>query len=213
MQAQVLATAVAGLALAAGLTAQQLPSTTLYSNTPGAPNSTAPGLGAPFDQGSSTSAAFVRPFVSPTGLQFAIEADLETLTSVPGSVPTTANEIYIINGAVFLQEGNPVPGVPGRNAGLLDDQIGINDAGEIFITLDLDGSTTDDEAAVYFDPMGTPTLIGQDASPIPGLGGPLFGSSFSGAHAQRPRASSCSRATTSRSARNYVLRGTGARWA
>jgi PKD repeat protein len=203
------ATALGSLALASGLLAQQTPNTTLYSNTPGAPTSLAPGLGAPFDEGSLSTSAFFKPYVSPTGVSFGIEADLETSTTVPGSVPSTANSILIVNGAILLQEGNPAPGVPGRNIGLLDDAIGLNDLGEIFVTFDLDGSTTDDEVAVFFDAMGTPTLVGQDASPIPGLGGPLFGSSFSGAQLNG-LSQFIFESDDFSTGSNYVLRGTGA---
>jgi PKD repeat protein len=168
---------VSGLTITAGLTAQQLPSTVVFTNTPGVPASIAPGTGGfAFNLGTGTASAFTGiPVVSPTGAFWAIEAVLE-------GPATTADEVYLVNGTAFLIEGTPDPTDPAFNVGFLDSQIAINDLGEVVATFDTTAATTADEVAIYFNAGGVPTLLGRQGDPIAFLPGVSYGGTMDSAN-------------------------------
>jgi PKD repeat protein len=168
---------VSGLTITAGLTAQQLPSTVVFTNTPGVPASIAPGTGGfAFNLGTGTSSAFTgTPVVSSTGAFWAVEAILE-------GPATTADEVYLVNGTAFLIEGTPDPTDPAFNVGFLDSQIAINDLGEVVATFDTTAATTADEVAVYFNAGGVATLLGRQGDPIAFLPGASYGGTMDSAN-------------------------------
>ena len=142
----------------------------VYLNSPGHPTNLVPGLGVPFDPGGSSIEAFRRPYFSSDGAHWAIEADAD--------LPSATDNVYIVDGTLFLQEGKQAPWAPaGELVGFLDDQIAINTSGAIVITNGTDGSapTSADDYVVSFGPTGLPTVLAKEGqladSVVPALAG------------------------------------------
>ena len=143
----------------------------IYINTPGAPSNVVPGLGLPFNAGT---APFVRPFYSRDGNHWAIEAVVEIAT-------TTDDNIYIVDGSLFLREGDSAPWLPaGEVVGTMDDNIAINNAGEILITNNANGTapSTADDYVVFFDSMGVGTVLAKEGDLIDPILPALAGSTW-----------------------------------
>lgn len=139
MQSSLLLRAVATMAALASLAAAQVPAGTveiLYINTPGHPTNLVPGTGLPFNAGGGSTAAVIRPWFSQDESQFAIEVFAET-----GTVLTNDN-CYLLNGSLLLREGFPAPWNLTENVGALDDDLGINNAGEVLITQSTSAAAT-----------------------------------------------------------------------
>ncbi len=152
----------------------------VYSNTAGAPANMVPSLGVGFDAGGGSGAAFRRPVLSRNGTHWAIEADTDQAT--------TMDNIYIVNGNLFLQEGTQPSWAPvGELVGTLDDNIAINNLGEVLITNNLGGTAagTADDVVVFFDSAGTPTVLAREGDlvdPIlPALAGATWDDSMDSA--------------------------------
>ncbi len=141
----------------------------LYVNIPGNAHNVVPTLGAPFTAGSGTT-NFVRPYFSADGTHWAIQAIADTGSTADG-------DVYIVDGALFLQEGTPAPWQPTEMVGTLDDQIGINNAGQILVTNNTSATVNDDYVAL-FTPPATWTTLAQEAGPIGALVPALTGATW-----------------------------------
>ena len=160
--------------VAASATAQLLPSSAAYNlvivhvNTPGHPTNLVPGLGVAFKPGGITT-AFGRPISSGGGAFFGI--------NVETNQGTTLDDVLLVNGVVVMQEGSPTPWAGGLfNVGTIDEDFGLNDAGDILIGNNTSSTVNDDDIALFQG--GTWTLLAQEAGLVdplaPGLvGGPL----------------------------------------
>lgn len=102
---------------------------------------------------------FDRPFGSPNG-NWILSADTD--------LPTTTDELILVNGAVVGQEGTAAPWAPGENFGTIDQKLGINDAGEWVFATNVAPSTVNDDFIVRFS-GGSFTAIAQEGQPIPAL--------------------------------------------
>ena len=177
MRRELVAPALAGaLALSSVLTAQA-PATAVFSNTPGAPTNSAPGLNLPFDAGGGNTAAFFRLQGSLTGVNWTVFAELDQTGTV-----TTANDgILIRNGSsILVRDGDPAPALPTETVGVMatTSRYAINDLGEVLAPVDL--VATPDETVIHFDAAGAPTLVAREGDPIPGAAaGFVFGDPMS----------------------------------
>ena len=126
----------------------------IYVNTPAHPTNVVPGVGLPFNPGSGTT-NFVRPWLSPDGAHLAIEVDIDT-----GGTFTDDNA-YLLDGALLLREGSPAPWMPAENVGTLDDQLGVNNLGQVLVTNNT-SSTVNDDYVVLLDPVGGPVILAQE---------------------------------------------------
>ncbi|MGE3171115.1 MAG: hypothetical protein AB7O97_00730 [Planctomycetota bacterium] len=141
-------------------------------NAPGHPTNLVPGLGVAFSAGGASTTAFIKPYLSPDETHFAIEADADT-----GS--TTNDNILLLDGALVLQEGTQAPFAPaGELWGTVDDDYGLNNAGNLLIGNNLNGTaatTSDDWIAFYDNTSGTWSSIAQEGglmdAVIPALAG------------------------------------------
>ena len=142
----------------AAATAAGFDLTIVHINAPGHPTNVVPGLGVPFSAGGGSTTAFQRPFLSATGQFWAIEADADT-----GS--TTDDNVYLLNGALVLQEGQQAPWAPtGETVGTLDDRIGVNSLGELLVTNNTGGTavTTADDYVARRDTGGNWVLVARE---------------------------------------------------
>lgn len=137
----------------------------IYVNTPGHPTNVVPGVGLPFNPGSGT-ANFVRPWISPNGANVAIEVDIDS-----GS--TADDNAYLLNGALLLREGSPAPWMPVENVGTLDDQLGVNDIGQVLVTNNT-SATVNDDYVVLIDPVGGAVILAQEGSLVDPILPPAF---------------------------------------
>jgi len=122
----------------------------IFTDLLGAPSASVPGIpGASF-------AGFDRVYGSPNG-NWVLTADTD--------LPTTGDEVLLLNGAVVGLEGDPAPWAPGENWGLIETKLGVNDAGDLVAATNTDGATTADEYAVKRDSSGTWTAFAKEGDP------------------------------------------------
>jgi hypothetical protein len=137
----------------------------LFTNLPGDPTSAVPGLpGVSFGPGTG-SGPFDRVFGSQNG-HWVLSADTD--------LPTTEDEVILVDGALGAREGTPAPWAPGEAIGLIDTKLGINDAGDWVFATDTDGPTASDEYVVSVV-SGTFSAVAQEGQP-----GPIPGSAWGG---------------------------------
>ena len=139
------------------------PIAVIFTNLPGDPSSEVPGLpGVHFGPGTG-STHFDRPFGSPNG-NWILSADTD--------LPTTEDEVILVNGALAAREGTAAPWAVGENVGLIDTKLGINDSGNWVFATNTDGPTTADEYMV--------SVVGGvfAAAAQEGQAGPLGGSTW-----------------------------------
>jgi hypothetical protein len=133
----------------------------IFTNLPGDPSSAVPGLvGVSFGPGTS---GFDRPFGSPNG-NWILSADTD--------LPTTEDEVILVNGTLGAREGTLAPWTGGENVGLVDTKLGINDSGNWVFATNTDGPTTGDEYLVSVM-GGIFAAAAQEGQP-----GPLAGSTW-----------------------------------
>lgn len=146
--------------------------TVIYTNLPGDPTSDVPGLpGAHFGPGTGTT-HFDRVFGSPNG-NWALTADTD--------LPTTEDEILLVNGVVKAREGTAVSWNVGENIGLLDTRLSINDAGTFVFATNTDGATGTDEYIVSGSITTTTLSIAAQegiTTNLPALPGTTWGSTL-----------------------------------
>lgn len=146
--------------------------TVIYTNLPGDPTSDVPGLpGAHFGPGTGTT-HFDRVFGSPNG-NWALTADTD--------LPTTEDEILLVNGVVKAREGTAVSWNVGENIGLLDTRLSINDAGTFVFATNTDGATVTDEYIVSGSITTTTLSIAAQegiTTNLPALPGTTWGSTL-----------------------------------
>lgn len=137
-----------------------VPISVIFTNLPGDPTAQVPGHpGIEFGPGTGTT-HFDRPYGSPNG---------NWILSADTTYPTTEDEVILVNGAVVVREGTPAGWTGGaENVGLIDTQLGINDAGDYVFTTNTDGPTTADDYVVLFS-SGVFTAAAQEGQPIPAL--------------------------------------------
>ncbi|MBX3396887.1 MAG: DUF11 domain-containing protein [Phycisphaerae bacterium] len=109
-----------------------------------------PGMATPLDNDSS--ATFGRLSVSPNGLEYIVEAQLETTGT---GVPTSANEFMVYSGSPMringqiVQEGQPVPGgLPGENFGTAFDPYEVNDFGDVIMNISSTAAAAQNEIII-----------------------------------------------------------------
>jgi len=131
----------------------------VYSNFVGSPTSDVPGLpGAKFGSGPD------RPYRSPDGKKWVLSADTDLGTAV--------DEVIIVGNVctsgVVIQEGVTEVS-PGEHVGVIDQELSINNAGQIAYATNTDGATASDEVIVRWD--GTQNFViarEGDISPVTG---------------------------------------------
>lgn len=139
----------------------------VHVNTPGHPTNVVPGLGVAFKPGGITT-AFGRPITSGNGVHFAINCETNQ-----GAL---LDDIILRNGSVLIQEGSPTPWAGGAfNVGTIDEEFGLNDAGDMLFGNNTSSTVNDDDLALFQG--GVWTLIAQEGGPVstllPGIvGGP-----------------------------------------
>jgi hypothetical protein len=137
---------------------------TLFTNLPGSPTSDVPGLApAKFQPSTTLTTVFERPWTSPNGLHYVIQAETD--------LPTTEDEVLLLNGAVVGREGTPAPFAPGQNWGLIDVRLGINDSGEYAFCTNVGPTTTNDDYVVKVSAGPTYTVFAQEGAAISALPG------------------------------------------
>ncbi|MBX3375712.1 MAG: hypothetical protein KF678_01760 [Phycisphaeraceae bacterium] len=166
--------ALAGLPVAANAQIKGI-----FSNVAGASNNVVPTVGGVFNPGVGSASAFDRAFVSPNGSLWILGALKDD--------PTDDKDIIIVGtgtsmaGAVTVAvEDSPTTFDPTRTYAILDQVMGINNAGQFCFTADLDGATTDDEVLVLFDGANFVPVI-REGSPSP-IAGQNFGLTIDAAH-------------------------------
>jgi hypothetical protein len=119
-----------------------IPTSVIFTNLPGDPTAQVPGHpGIEFGPGTG-STHFDRPYGSPNGTW---------ILSADTTYPTTEDEVILVNGAVVVREGTPAAWTGGaENVGLIDTQLGINDAGEFVFATNTDGPAATDDYVVLF---------------------------------------------------------------
>jgi hypothetical protein len=131
----------------------------VHVNTAGHPTNVVPGLGVPFVAGGGAASAFGRPTLSASGSQFAIKAVANT-----GS--TATGDVILRNGALLVQEGTQAPWAPvGENTGTIDEEFGINSAGDLLLGNNTAPTSTNDDYIALFA-GGTWTVLAQEAGSI-----------------------------------------------
>jgi len=154
-QCRLFGSIIAGILIPAGASAFDV--TVIFTNIPGEPSAEVPGLaGVHFGPGTGTT-HFDRIFGSPNG-NWILSADTD--------LPTTEDEIIIVNGAVVAREGTSAPFAVAENIGLIDTRLGINDAGQWVYTTNTDGPTTSDEYGLLTT-GGTTTVAAREGDAIP----------------------------------------------
>lgn len=147
MHKQQLLRSIATLTALASLAAAQTPAgpaEILYINTPGHPTNVVPGTGGlAFNAGGGSTAAVIRPWFSQDESQFLIEVFAET-----GTV-TTNDNCYLLNGNLLMREGDPTPWNPLELWGVLDDDVGLSNSGDVLITQNTSLTTNDDIVARF----------------------------------------------------------------
>ena len=160
-----------------GVCAQQAPNQVLLANEPGATTSSIAGL--PLDAGAFPSAAFPGSvWLSPDGSHWAIEVELETL----GGVLSSDNEAYVVDGRLLVREGDQAAFAPaGATWGRLDSRVAINDAGDVLLTGNLDGTAPSnaDAFVVLIPAAGVPTVVALEGGPVPAVPGAVWGTRMS----------------------------------
>lgn len=146
--------------------------TVIYTNLPGDPTSDVPGLpGVHFGPGTGTT-HFDRVFGSPNG-NWALTADTD--------LPTTEDEVLLVNGVVKAREGTAVSWNPVENIGLLDTRLAVNDTGDFVFATNTDGATGFDEYIVAGHTATTTlTIAAQEGitTNLPALPGTTWGSTL-----------------------------------
>lgn len=137
-----------------------VPISVIYTNLPGDPTAQVPGHpGIEFGPGTGTT-HFDRPFGSPNG---------NWILSADTTYATTEDEVILVNGAVVVREGTPAGWTGGaENVGLIDTQLGINDAGQFVFTTATNGPAATNDYVVLFS-GGVFTAAAQEGQPIPAL--------------------------------------------
>jgi hypothetical protein len=136
------ARAAAWFALAAPVVAQSPYVTTIiHVNVPGHPTNVVPGTGGlPFKPGNITT-AFGRPIASANGLHFAINCTTNEAAAL--------DDVLLLDGALLLKEGNPAPWLASENIGTIDEEFGLNNAGDILLGNNTSAAANDDVIAYY----------------------------------------------------------------
>lgn len=138
--------------------------TIIHVNTPGHPTNVVPGLpGMSFKAGNTTT-AFGRPILSQNGLYLGINCTTTEATAV--------DDVLIVNGALVLKEGNATPWpTASENVGTIDEEFGINNAGDLLIGNNTSATVNDDYVVLF--QSGTWTVLAQEAglvsTVVPGL--------------------------------------------
>lgn len=142
----------------------------IYTNLAGDPTADVPGLpGAHFQPGTGTT-HFDRPFGSPNG-HWILSADTD--------LPTTEDEVVLVDDTLGAREGTPAPWTVGETVGLIETQLGINDAGTWVFATNTDGPTTADEYVVSVT-SGVFTAAAQEGQTAP-IAGSTWGSTLESA--------------------------------
>ena len=131
------------------------PNSTIFTNLPGLPSADVPGLpGAHFGPGTGTT-HFDRVYGSPNG-NWVLSADTD--------LPTTEDEILMVNGVTVARQGTQAPWAPvGELTDLIDTKLAINDAGEFVAAINTTGDTNFDEYIVKSDSGGGWVALAQEA--------------------------------------------------
>jgi len=159
------------LGLCVPVAAQAFETTILYVNTPGHPTNVVPGLpGISFKAGAITT-AFGRPIVSQNGLHLGINCTTTEAAAV--------DDVLLVDGVLVLKEGQPTPWpTAGENVGAIDEEFGINDAGDLLLGNGTSGPSTANDYMVLFQ-SGVWTVLAQEtglvSSVLPGLLGDAGG--------------------------------------
>ena len=118
---------------------------------------------------------FDRPYRSPDGSLWIISADTDLDTSM--------DEVIIVGngvtGNVMVQEGTPAGWTGGENVGLIDRNLGINNAGQFAFATNTSG-TVQDEYIVKYD-SGAFLAAAQEGAAVPGFAGEVFGATLDSA--------------------------------
>ncbi|MEZ6018149.1 MAG: hypothetical protein R3F49_23795 [Planctomycetota bacterium] len=134
-------------------------STVIFCDNLALPSSAVPGLGG------ASFASFDRPYGSPNG-NYVLSADTD--------LPTSEDELVLLNGAVVAREGTSVDGVSAELVGLIDTKLGVNDNGDFVYATNTDGATTADEVIVA-QVGGVTSVIAREGDPIPALPSTTYG--------------------------------------
>jgi len=140
-----------------------------------------PGLGgARFAGGAAATTSLLRPWRSPDGTKWIMDADTDLATTQDevAVVGTVADGIF----SVVLQEGVTTL-AEGDHIGVIDDVMGINDAGQYAFSTNTDGATATDEVVVKWNGSAFVT-VAREGSPTSLGGGINYGTPSDGSTIQ-----------------------------
>ena len=159
----------------------------LYVNSPGHPTNVVPGLGVPFSPVSvvpdlflSDGDVFGRPWISADGQHWLVRARADT-------GPDGGEDVYLLDGAVLLRQGQPAPWAPpgsGELVGPLPDRAAVNSDGDVVLVAPtVKGGSVWRHYVVRLNGDGSTSVLareGEDVAPVlPGLAGATWGPEFS----------------------------------
>lgn len=138
----------------------------LLSSIPGLPQSNVPGLpGVVFNPGTAGT-GFDRIYGSPNG---------NWIVTGVADLPTSEDEVLIVNGNLVLQEGQSAPWTGGtENVGPIETRCDVNDSGDFVFATNTDGTFTADDYLVS-NVAGAWVTVAQEGDPIPSLPGGIYG--------------------------------------
>ncbi len=165
-----------GLALAAPTAP-----TVLFSNLAASPTSDVPGIpGAKFNPGTTSLAAFDRPYLSPDGNRWIIGTIIDGATDLDAVV--TGTGFTTAGASTPVKEGDATPDDPNAVFGAIKTSMGVNNAGQFAFAADTTAPTTADDVIVRW--TGTAfEVIAREGTQAPGQPvGNGYGSTNDAAH-------------------------------
>ena len=139
----------------------------LLSSIPGLPESMVPGLPGIVFEPMTGSSGFDRVYGSPNG---------NWIITGTVNLPTSDNEVILVNGALIQQEGQPTVWTGGAEAaGAIETRCDVNDAGDYTYATNSDGPTGADEYVVS-NVGGTYIVDAREGDPVATLPGATYGS-------------------------------------
>jgi hypothetical protein len=151
----------------------------IFSSYATSPTSQVPGGGGL--QFKAGTAVFERPFGSPDGTRWALTALNNSGVAATDQMLITGTGLTASGAQMVVREGNAVPFEPASTWGLIDNALGINNAGQIAFTADVQPATTLDQVLVRVT-GGTFEQVTRDGQPAVGISGVNYGATFDSVH-------------------------------
>ncbi len=149
---------------AASATTSQL----LLSSIPGLPESMVPGLPGIVFEPMTGSSGFDRVYGSPNG---------NWIITGTVNLPTSDNEVLLVNGVLVQQEGQPTSWTGGaETAGAIETRCDVNDSGDYTYATNTSGGSSDTDEYVVSNVGGTYIINAMEDDPIATLPGASYGS-------------------------------------